>query len=223
MSDYMPSSDAKFIEWIKNFITFAGLNLTRWDVAPEVFEPVKNLVAPFEKAWEKTGLPETSKLDIAAKNAAKEELRSVTRDFVNANIRYNKEVSDIDRIGLGLPVPDRTPTPTPPPSTAPIVELRLARIRQMVVAFKNEGSKRWCKPAGVHGAEIRWNIRDQHDVKDPPVDPSELQNSSFATKSPHTLEFPGAERGKTLDLCLRWENNIGDKGPWGEICSAIIP
>jgi hypothetical protein len=223
MSDYMPFPDARFMDWIKNLIAYLEANIARLGIDATVIAALKALVQLFETAYEKTGLPETSKLDTATKNAAKAELRSATRDFVNSYIRYNKAVTDIDRLGMGLPIPDKTPTPVPPPTTAPIIELRLARIRQVLVAFKNEGSTRWGKPAGVHGAEIRWAVRDQHDVKDPPIEPTDLANSSFATKSPHTMEFSGAERGQTLDLCLRWENNVGDKGPWGEISSAIIP
>ncbi|MDR1216313.1 MAG: hypothetical protein LBK25_06500 [Treponema sp.] len=223
MSDYMPFSDARILEWIKNLIAYLEANLARLGIDAATLTALKALLALFEAAYEKTGLPETSRLDTATKNAAKEELRSAIRDFVNSYIRYNKAVTDVDRMGMGLPIPDKKPTPTPPPTTAPLIELRLARIRQVIVAFKNEGSKKWGKPVGVHGAEIRWAVRDQRDVKDPPVEPTDLANSSFATKSPHTMEFSGAERGQTLDLCLRWENNVGDKGPWGEISSAIIP
>ncbi|MDR1215117.1 MAG: hypothetical protein LBK25_00375 [Treponema sp.] len=223
MSDYMPRSDVKILDFIKNLIAYLEANATRLGIAATVITALKTLLLSFEAALEKTGLPETSRLDTATKNAAKGELCSATRDFVNVNIRYNKAVTDIDRVGMGLPIPDKKPTSIHPPTTAPVIELRLERIRQVIVAFKNDGSKSWGKPAGVHGAEIRWAVRDQHDVKDPPIEPTDLANSSFATKSPHTMEFSGAERGQTLDLCLRWENNVGDKGPWGEISSAIIP
>jgi hypothetical protein len=30
-------------------------------------------------------------------------------------------------------------------------------------------------------------------------------------------------RGKTVWFRLRWENNRGQKGPWSELYSAIIP
>jgi hypothetical protein len=33
--------------------------------------------------------------------------------------------------------------------------------------------------------------------------------------------FP--QRGKTVYFALRWENTRGEKGPWSEIMSAIIP
>jgi hypothetical protein len=59
------------------------------------------------------------------------------------------------------------------------------------------------KPAGQHGAEIRWAMRDTH--------------------MPLTFEFDESDRGKTVYFCLGWENTRGEKGPWSEIQSAIVP
>jgi hypothetical protein len=50
-----------------------------------------------------------------------------------------------------------------------------------------------------------------------------LTKSAFDTASPYTFKFDEPERGKALYLCPCWENNKGDKGPWGEIYKAIIP
>ncbi|MDR1552126.1 MAG: hypothetical protein LBS69_01520, partial [Prevotellaceae bacterium] len=74
------------------------------------------------------------------------------------------------------------------------------------------------KPAGQHGAEIRWTISDT-----PVVDVEELIHSAFDTHTPFTLEFQGHERGRMAYFCLCWENTRGEKGPWSEIVSAIIP
>jgi hypothetical protein len=74
------------------------------------------------------------------------------------------------------------------------------------------------KPKGVHGVEIRHEILDE-----PPKDWDQLRNSSFDTRTPAQLVFKGEDRGKTVYFALRWENNVGEKGPWSEIYSAIIP
>jgi hypothetical protein len=70
----------------------------------------------------------------------------------------------------------------------------------------------------VHGAEIVWAI-----LPEPPKDISELIHSAFCTASPFRLEFKESDRGKTVYLCVRWENTTGEKGPWTAILSAIIP
>jgi hypothetical protein len=70
----------------------------------------------------------------------------------------------------------------------------------------------------VHGAEICWAVLDT-----PPVNWSQLVNSSFDTASPFRLSFEGEMRGRRLYFALRWENTRGAKGPWSEIQDTVIP
>jgi hypothetical protein len=56
-----------------------------------------------------------------------------------------------------------------------------------------------------------------------PATVEDLINSAFDTKSPYTFVFEEAQRRKMLYFCLRWENGKGEKGPWSEIYSAVIP
>jgi hypothetical protein len=48
-------------------------------------------------------------------------------------------------------------------------------------------------------------------------------HSSFATHPPFSLPFDLADTGKRLWYAARWENTTGQKGPWSEIMSVIIP
>ncbi|MDR1724124.1 MAG: hypothetical protein LBR84_09345 [Tannerella sp.] len=41
--------------------------------------------------------------------------------------------------------------------------------------------------------------------------------------SPITFTFTGEQRGQCFYFALRWKNTRGDKGPWSEIGSAVIP
>jgi hypothetical protein len=79
-------------------------------------------------------------------------------------------------------------------------------------------SEKKAKPFGVHGAEARWDMLDN-----PPAHVEDLKHSAFSTKPPLILTFEENDRGKRVYICLCWENTKGEKGPWGEIMSAIIP
>jgi hypothetical protein len=103
-------------------------------------------------------------------------------------------------------------------ATRPDFGVDSSMIRHLKVRYRDQDATSRAKPHGVHGVEIRWAILDA-----PPKDISELINSSFDTRSPFTLEFEEHERGKTVWFCLRWESTTGEKGPWSEIVSAIIP
>jgi hypothetical protein len=91
-------------------------------------------------------------------------------------------------------------------------------IRMLIIYFRDMLIEGRAKPPGVHGAEIKWGFSDT-----PIVNPDELPHSAFDTHSPFRLEFRGEDRGKTVWFCLRWENTRGEKGPWSEIVSAIVP
>jgi hypothetical protein len=103
-------------------------------------------------------------------------------------------------------------------ATFPDFDIDSNLIRHPTIHFYDHGKKSKAKPAGQHGAEIRRAILDAL-----PVDVSALTNSSFDTHLPFTIEFERHERGKTVYFNLCWQNTRGEKGPWGEIQSAIIP
>ncbi|MDR1865854.1 MAG: hypothetical protein LBR08_09835 [Bacteroidales bacterium] len=50
-----------------------------------------------------------------------------------------------------------------------------------------------------------------------------LIHLTFRTRSPCTFRFDLSDAGKRCYFCLRWENTRGEKGPWSEIISAVVP
>jgi hypothetical protein len=141
------------------------------------------------------------------------------REFVNAFLRFNENVTDEDRVNLGITVPDTTPTSPHDPETMPVVtRIDSSIIMRIILHDKDSMSGRRAKPYGIHGVEIRWAILDA-----PPVTTADLIHSEFSTRTPHTFICEENQRGKTVWFCLRWENSRGQKGPWSELYSAIIP
>jgi hypothetical protein len=57
----------------------------------------------------------------------------------------------------------------------------------------------------------------------PPADISALSRSVLATRTPHILEFTEEERAKTVYIAVCWQNEKGERGPFSEIESAIVP
>jgi hypothetical protein len=110
-------------------------------------------------------------------------------------------------------------TPSPVAGTYPDFDIDSGTIRRLTLHFFDQGSKKSkAKPKGQHGSEIKWAI-----LSAPPASLTDLTNSSFDTHTPFTLEFDESQRGQTVYFCLCWENTTGQKGPWSEIQSAIIP
>jgi hypothetical protein len=180
--------------------------------------PIQAQLTAYETAFEAAQNPNRGKVDVLNKNETKSALETSLRGFIKACLAYNPSVSDADKENMGLPLRDTTRTPVPPPSTIPEIELDSSIIRQVTVHFKDNGSDKRGKPAGVHGIELRWALLDN-----PPSSVEDLTKSAFDTASPYTFSFDESERGKELYICPRWENNKGEKGPMGEIVKAIIP
>jgi hypothetical protein len=132
-------------------------------------------------------------------------------------LRYSTLVTDDDRRAMGIYI-DPSHHPNPEPDTTVEFEIDTGVIRCLSVRFHDAGSTSRAKPHGVHGAEIRWAI-----LAAPPQKVDDLTNSAFDTRSPYTFRFEENQRGQTVFFCLRWENTTGQKGPWSEIVSAIIP
>jgi hypothetical protein len=218
-SDYIPTKDRDFLAWVVNFLKYLGVSLTRFlfpeDVYKELTLQRDDFVTKFQTAEE----PATrTKLTVSAKNKSRKELEKSLRRIVREYLINNHLVTDEDRDGLGLPVYKTTRTPAPIATTYPDTEVDTSMIRRLTIHFFDQGSKSKAKPAGQHGAEIKWAILDT-----PPTSLLDLTNSSFDTHTPFTLEFDENQRGKTVYFCLCWENTRGDKGPNSEIQSAIIP
>jgi hypothetical protein len=216
--DYIPRQDGVFLEWAKNLVAYVKTKLKDFNIAQTVLTPIQTQLTAYETAFEAAQNPNRGKVDVLNKNETKEDLILSLRTFIKAYLIFNPAVTDADKEKMGLPLHDSTRTPEPAPTTIPELELDSSIIRQIGVNFKDAGSEKRGKPAHVHGVELRWDLLDEA-----PLSVEDLKNSAFDTASPYTLIFDEAERGKALYICPRWENNKGEKGPWGEISKAIIP
>jgi hypothetical protein len=215
---YVPKKDTAFAVWIASLIAYVQAHLPVFNIQEAVFQPLLDLHTAFKTAYTKALDPNRGPVDIAEKNRAREALEKALRGFVKAFLLYSPFVSDKDRDEMKLPIHDTKPTPTPPPSTYPEYDIDTSTPNRLYVHFWDEASKRRGKPKGVHGAEIRWEMREEA-----PAKAEDLNSSDFATRTPHTFVFTGDKQGLRVYFCLRWENNKGEKGPWGVIASAVIP
>jgi hypothetical protein len=217
-NDYIPQSDGAFLEWAKTLIGYASAKLMVFNIPAEALTPIQAQLTAYETAFTTAQNPNRGKVDVLNKNEARDALKSALRAFVKAYLSYNPAVTDADKESMGLPLHDTTRSPVPPPSSIPELELDSSIIRQIIVHFKDNGSEKRSKPHGVHGIELRWSL-----LETSPASVEELKNSAFDTATPYTFSFDETDRGKAIYICPRWENNKGEKGPWGEIVKAIVP
>jgi hypothetical protein len=220
--NFLPRNDNAFLNWVVNFLAILASILPRIEFPAEVHAALTALLNTFRTKLGIAEAPATrTKAAIQEKNDAREALEKGIRQSANEYLTFNHRVTDGDRNNLGLPIRKKTRTPAPVATTYPAGRADTSMLRRITIHFADQSDGEEtakAKPAGQHGAEIRWAISDT-----PIVDVEDLTHSSFDTRTPFTLEFKGHERGKTIYFCLCWENTRGEKGPWIPIESAIIP
>jgi hypothetical protein len=219
-NDFLPRKDNEFQVWANNFVTYLGQIYTQIQFPGDVYQNLNTLYTDFAQKLQIAESPTTrTKAAIQEKIDSRHILEQALRRAIREYLTNNHFLTDPDRDNLGLPIHKTTRTPAPIATTYPEFEVDSGTIRRLIIHYHDQGSgKSKAKPVGQHGVEIRWLISEV-----PIIDITDLKNSSFDTRTPFTLEFEGHDRGKMVYFCLRWENTRGEKGPWSEIESAIIP
>jgi hypothetical protein len=219
-ANFIPRKDEDFLRWSTNFMVALGLIAQRLGFPDAVRKVLATLQTTFVTKYNIAAAPSTrTKASVEEKTEARDAFEKQLRQDIKEYLTNNHLLTDADRDNLGLPIHKSSHTPSPVAKTYPEFNVDSGTIRRLTIHFFDQGAvKSKAKPVGQHGAEIRWAILDT-----PPADIKDLAHSSFDTRTPFTLEFEEHERGKTVWFCLCWENTRGEKGPWSEIVSAIIP
>jgi hypothetical protein len=223
--DWMPKSHTGIYDMAAVVVEYLNAaKLAAIGIAGEALTWFNNeflvLYSAFTLAYDEWKNPaERTKNKIAALELAEKDFKKAFRKLYTGYIKGNPLVTNIDLVDMGFPQRhEGGGTPSKPPTDFVEVNIILTGPAIITVAYRVKGETGRAKPKNCHGMELRWVISE---VK--PIDWEQLTNSVFDTASPLQLAFSGEQRGKTLFFACRWENNIGQKGPWSEIFSVIIP
>jgi hypothetical protein len=217
-SNYLPRPDRTFLSWVINFLKYLMGRLDVFNFPQALFQKLQQEKDVFANKLELTEEPTThTKVSVQEKNDARKLLETDLRRAIAEYLTYNHLLTDGDRQLLGLPVHKTTHTPAEVAKTFPWTKANTSILRRLSIDYgSSETSK--AKPEGQHGMELVSVISDTK-----PADLGDLTHSYFDTRTPLVIEFTEEERGKTFWFAVRWENTRGEKGPWSEIRSAIIP
>jgi hypothetical protein len=217
MRDYIPRADAELMEWSANFYLQVSLNADLWDISANDVIRLKTAVDDFAECLALADSPKKNVIITAEKNASRKVLIGIIRGLVNFPLK-NPVISVVERVALGLRVYATTRTTIPAPTLSPVFNINIFGIHCLSVDFYSIGSRKKAKPHGISGAVIAYSVLDA-----PPASPVALTRSVLATRTPHTLEFIEEERGQKVYIAICWQNAKGEKGPWSNIESAIVP
>ncbi|MDR1864384.1 MAG: hypothetical protein LBR08_02315 [Bacteroidales bacterium] len=214
--DYIPTKDKEFSPWATNLIDVAAPQASLWNIPMHVFPDVMQEKMRWDAAYALTLKPETrNTVTIREKDDARKALKTSLRRIVKAYLIANPEVTDADRDRLGIPIHDTTPSTVPPPAVAPVISVDFSNYQRHIIHVKDILGK--ARPEYAHGFEMWGKVGGE-----PPTEESDYRYAGFSTKSPFTIDYPIADRGKTVYYRCHWVNAKNQPGPWSAVVQAII-
>jgi hypothetical protein len=215
----IPSGEWKFLAWTNNLLIGLLPLAEKLGYPPADYELLVALKNTFATALNTANTAATrTSGTIQAKNDAHKALDKAVRQFLREYITYNHALTNQERQDLELPLHDGTRTPILPPTTSPKFNIEVKGIGHLRIHFQDEDSDSKAKPYGVNGAVVIYDV-----LPEPPETMAQLTRNVLATRTPFTLDFTEKERGQRAWIALCWQNEKGEKGPWTEALSAIIP
>jgi hypothetical protein len=213
----IPEKESELVVWGENFINQIVLYAGPWEIPPHEVDELKNAYTQFANLHSVTDSPARTTIIVAQKNEAKEIFLSLTRLMIDFRLQ-NPIITNDQRIALGIHVKDKIYTPILTPSKAPKISVSVEDKRQVKISIQDVDKSGKSKSYGIIGGVITYAI-----LASPPSDQEQLTHSVLATRSTHVLTFKEEDRGKTVYIAARWENEKGETGPWSDIISTIIP
>jgi hypothetical protein len=216
--DFIPNGDMQFNAWQANLMVKLNASAEVWNIPSTVINGLLEKQDWWQTAFAVSQDPTTrTRGTVKEKQEARKDYEKELRKQLKAYVTYNSRINDRQREEMELPVHKSTHTPAPVAPYAPWLRARTELLRHVTFDYGGSETSK-SKPDGQHGLEMVWEIASE---KPPHV--RNLSHSTFDTHTPLTLEFDETERGSTLWYAARWENTRGEKGPWSEILSVIIP
>jgi hypothetical protein len=215
----IPLNHGEFDGFYKNITNYVAQKVSdaEWKHIPkDVLEALNDEYAVWHTAYRLTLQPHTPVETLGKRNAYKKAAK-LLRLFINQYLRF-APVTDQDMLALGIRNQDSVRTKKNPPDEKIAFFFQLKKIRKLDVCFRVEGAAGKAKPHGYNGAIIAWDLLDKA-----PDQESELTRHVTASRTPYTLEFSEAHRGKTVYVAACWQNRKGQNGDWTQIQSAVVP
>jgi hypothetical protein len=219
MADWIPAREQDFNElceyWNGVLPDPAKITAFGWETAE--CTRVAGIITAYTIAWQEYHGANTT-ANRLAKDEAKDRAIAAMRDFAQTSIRYNKKMSDPEKLPFGLSPADHEPSPQPPPHLRPvtIADTTLNHYEHKVSATDpvSGGHK---KPEGVHGLTFARQVGGTR-----PASAEAIADKEFQQSPVRVYTYGEADKGQTAYYATVYENRRGQKGPWSDIVEVII-
>lgn len=218
MPDYIPSSDADFDAWTRNFVDNVAGNAVALGLSPAHVTSLQGAQADWGVKYPASNTAQAAMNSaVQAKNDSRSGYEDLVRSLANI-IQSSPQVTDAQRQGLGITVRSTTRTAAGAPTSRPVATIDLSQRLRHTINFMDETTPTSrAKPEGVQGCEIWMKVGEPA-----PAGPNDVHYLALDTRTPYTVEFEAADAGKTAYYMLRWISTRGETGPWSQTVSGTI-
>jgi hypothetical protein len=221
--DYIPFNHEELILWGTVFLSYLSAHCYSWNVPASIYDDLQQKFTAFRSAHDTYVLPAThSPVNYDAMMEKKKIFVSAARS-VAQYLAHSPYLTLPDFEALGINAPNngyhrRHSRPMTPAFLRFETGGGRGWIHMHFRDEENRGSRK--KPAGVHGLDFRTGIfKTGQEAKTV----EELPDSLFAVRSPYLFDLGDRNSGDVLCVAGRWENTSGEKGPWSNIFTVVIP
>ena len=217
-ADYIPSSDADFDTWSKNFVDYVMANAEEMGISSAQATSLQGQRTDWGVKYPASTTKQAqANAAVQAKNDCRSGYEELIRSFVGI-IQSSPTVTDAQRQALGITVRATTRTATGAPTSRPVATIDTSQRLRHTINFSDEMTPTSrAKPDGVQGCEIWMKVGDPA-----PAGPNDVHYLALDTRTPYTVEFEASDASKAAHYMLRWINTRGETGPWSHTVSATI-
>ncbi|MDR2040852.1 MAG: hypothetical protein LBP98_00855 [Tannerella sp.] len=216
----IPLSISGFTEFIKLAYGTAEQHLTDYSIDSAEFAKVTPLFNEFTHLEGVCSDPLTaSKINRAARNAAREKLETQWRAFLNKEIRLNEAISTTDKAVFGIVPRDETPTRAEAPKEmGQVTAVRTGECQyDIIVEEVVTGKKK--RPDDATGSNL-YSVVAEREAPAPLR--SEFHYEGFSSTCHHKVVFAEKDLARRAWVFSRYSNQHGQEGPNGPLLSFII-
>jgi hypothetical protein len=212
MSGFMPTSEAKFLEFAEKFAKATEDLADTLGIPADAVTEQKTQLTAYTTAFNACKSSNAGPIDREDRSEKKKVLQLVIRRIKNAYIDGDPKavVTNEMRMRFGLPTKDATHTPVDPPKETPSFSMEMGGYLKIVVRHP-------ARPKNYSGAVLFYKVSDV-----PVTSHKDLATSKLLTRIKETLVFEDSDQLKTLYAALCWQNEKGQVGPPSPIQSIII-
>ncbi len=218
MPDFIPSSDADFDAWLKNFVDNVAENAAALGATPAQVTSLQAVKTDWDTKYPASI---TAQATAASAVQAKSDSRGAAEDFVRpfvSMLQANTAVTDAQRQALGITVRLKTRTAAGAPNSKPVASIDTSQRLRHTISFVDELTPTSrAKPDGAQGCEIWMKVGDPA-----PSGPNDVHYLALDTRTPYVTDFEAGDAGKTAYYMLRWISTRGETGPWSQTVSGTI-